>query len=113
MKIDLALLQQQKLSLLHIIDTLGTKSQLKQDMEGILNLLDAAQDEQEDKFPNGLSNWIETHHEIVKEVERMLNQSQDTWSKRLYDAQANGGTGGIWMLCEELTDKFEQENKGV
>jgi len=96
MKIDLSLLQQQKETLLNIISRLEGETDVCEDLTGLIHLIDAAQDEQEDKFPNGLSNWIETHHEIVKEVERMLNQSQDTWIKRLYDVQANGGTGGIW-----------------
>lgn len=43
----------------------------------------------------------------------MLNEDEDTWGRKLYDAQANEGTGGIWKLCEDLTDKFEQENIGV
>lgn len=112
MNIDLELLAKQKLTLLHKIE-IETNETVKADLEGILNLLDAVQDEQEYKFPNGLLNWIEAHHEIVKEVQRMLNQDEDTWSKRLRDTQLEGGTGGIWVLCEELTDKFEQEHKGV
>lgn len=66
------------------------------------------------KFPNGFSNWVETHHTIVRNIEHMLdNQDEDMWGKKLYEAQINGGTGGIWILCETLTDKFEQENIGT
>lgn len=71
----------------------------------IMELMDS-----QNKFPNGFSNWVETHHVIVQEVERMLNEDENTWGSILYDAQANGGTGGVWILCEHLTDKFEQEN---
>lgn len=110
MNIDLELLKKQKLSFLHIIDTLEPTSELKADMDGILNLLDAVQDEQEDKFPNGLSNWIETHHEIVKEVERIRNLDEDEQPLIILNLD---GIGGAWALAENLTDKFEQEHKGV
>lgn len=66
------------------------------------------------KFPNGFKNWVETHHCIVQSVEHILyNQESDSWGKKLYDIQVNGGTGGVWQLCEDLTDKFEQENIGA
>lgn len=109
MNIDLELLKKQKLSFLHIIDTLEPTSELKADMDGILNLLDAVQDEQEDKFPNGLSNWIETHHEIVSAI--ALNP-EDAHNK-VNDIEATKGTGGLYEFAEALTDKFEQEHKGV
>lgn len=136
MNIDYKLLQAQKLELVGLAmenqtdkkevgEPLLTKEQAEA-LDGIISLLDAIGDEfvdgktpefkrvDDDKFPNGFSNWVETHHVIVRDVENMIdNQDEDTWGRKLYDAEANGGTGGIWILCETLTDKFEQEHKGV
>lgn len=67
-----------------------------------------------DKFPNGFEAWVETHHVMVENIERMINNhAEDTWGERLYKAQTEGGMGGVWLLCRDLTDKFEQENIGV
>jgi hypothetical protein len=60
-------------------------------------------------LPNGFTNWIETHHQVVEAI--TLNLEKDRYEgevKRRYDAQ---GRGGIWELAEELTDKFEKLNK--
>lgn len=108
MNIDLELLAKQKLTLLHKIET-ETNETVKEDLIGILHLLDWAQDVQEDKFPNGLSNWIETHHEIVSAI--ALNP-EDAHNK-VNDIEATKGTGGLYEFAEALTDKFEQEHKGT
>lgn len=136
MNIDYKLLQAQKLELVGLAmeNQSGTKEQesgfLSKEQadafDGIINLLDGIGDEfidgktpefkrvDDTKFPNGFSNWVETHHTIVRNIEHMLdNQDEDMWGQRLYEVQANGGTGGVWILCENLTDKFEQENIGV
>jgi len=135
MNIDYKLLQEQKLELVGLAMENQTGTMAKDPnflteeqadaIDGVISLLDAIGDSfvdgntpefkrvDNDKFPNGLKNWIETHHVIVMEVERMLNKDEDMWYTKLYDAQVNGGTGGIWILCEQLTDKFEQENIGM
>ncbi len=127
MNIDYKLLQAQKLELVGLAmeNQTGTKElqsgfltkEQADALDGVISLLDAIEDKQNpitDKFPNGFSNWVETHHTIVRNIEHMLdNQDEDMWGQRLYEVQAKGGTGGVWILCESLTDKFEQENIGV
>ena len=116
MNLDLELLKKQKLILVELLmryDKTVAPTELAPNeheaIEGIVNLLDAVQDEQEDKFPNGLSNWIETHHEIVSAI--ALNP-EDAHNK-VNDIEATKGTGGLYEFAEALTDKFEQEHKGV
>jgi len=60
-------------------------------------------------FPNGFRNWAETHHEIVSMITLMMDN--DNYPKKLEDTQIQHGSGGIWDLCIDLTDKFELENK--
>jgi hypothetical protein len=112
MNIDLKLLKKQRNHLNNILADdqaieLLSKAQ-KNALQGIQNLLDALSDEQEDKFPNGLTSWIETHHEIVAAI--ALNP-EDAHNK-VNDVEATMGTGGLYELGEKLTDKFEQEHKG-
>jgi len=61
------------------------------------------------KFPNGLSNWIETHHEVVSHLVLTEGFPESKAAKTMQDQ----GTGGVYELAEALTDKFENENKGV
>lgn len=108
MNIDLTLLQQQKETLLNIISRLEGETDVCEDLTGLLNLIDAVQDEQEDKFPNGLTSWIETHHEIVSAIALTPEDAHN----KVSDVEATMGTGGLYELAEKLTDKFEQEHKG-
>jgi len=112
MNIDLELLKKQKLSFLHIIDTLESTSELKADMDGILNLLDAVQDEQEDKFPNGFDDWHETHFEIVASIQTHMNQDEDSVPNILGMTEMMQGLGGLYELAHDWTCEFEQEHKG-
>lgn len=52
MNIDFKLLKQQKESLLIVIDSLDPDSKLRNDLDGILYLIDGIQDEQEDGNEN-------------------------------------------------------------
>ena len=123
MNIDFKLLSIQKLELVNLssqfnqpeaINKTGFLNKKQSDaLDGVIGLIDAIQDQQEDKFPNGFKNWVETHHVIVENITLILNKSEDEWTQKVFDAQSNEGTGGIWKLCEDLTDKFEQENIGV
>ena len=62
-------------------------------------------------FPSGFTSWIETHHEVVSFM--ALELQKDVIGLKVlrerYEAQ---GTGGMYELAEELTDKFEKMNKG-
>lgn len=61
------------------------------------------------KFPNGFNSWQETHYEIVSFIQAELRKNFPSGLiGRRYEEQ---GTGGIYELSEELTDKFEQMNK--
>ena len=65
----------------------------------------------EKSFPNGFASWMETHHEIVSAIAIDLNRCTP-WSKRLLEISESQGTGGIYELAEELTDKFEKKYEG-
>ena len=119
MNIDFKLLKKQKQDLILISNQASknelmngggklTKKQLDS-IDGIIGLLDAIQDEQEDKFPNGLISWVETHHEIVSAIALTPEDAHN----KVNDIEATKGTGGLYEFAEALTDKFEQENKGV
>ena len=62
----------------------------------------------ENKMPNGLTSWIETHHEIVSEISIMLAAVENNLPTRVMETR---GTGGVYELGEELTDKFERINE--
>lgn len=59
-----------------------------------------------EKFPNGITSYLETYFEVVSEMTRQENISDSRVSKVAY----TGGTGALYELAEELTDKFEQDN---
>jgi hypothetical protein len=64
----------------------------------------------EKQFPNGFSSWAETHHEIVSIVTLAMENSK-TMPISLEEIQMQSGTGGIWELCIDLTDQFEELNR--
>ena len=62
-----------------------------------------------DKFPNGFEEWQETHYEIVSEITKWdYDEHPSKVVREHYDAW---GTGGMYDLARELTDKFELEHK--
>lgn len=66
------------------------------------------------EFPNGFTNWIETHHDVVAEISGRLwannfDQDEDTILGERFREQ---GSGGMYELAEELTDEFEEAYKG-
>jgi len=58
-------------------------------------------------FPNGFSSWAETHYEMVVAIE---NNSD---SEIVQNREQEQGTGGLYELSIELTDKFEEKHKDV
>ena len=62
----------------------------------------------EKQFPNGFASWMETHHEIVAH----LTSTVDFSGSAAHFAISTGGTGRLYELAEDLTDKFEQQFKG-
>lgn len=62
-------------------------------------------------FPNGFDNWHETHFEVVTEINLQIIENRPC--KRIYETLEKIGHGGLYELAKELTDKFEEQNKGV
>ena len=62
------------------------------------------------KFPNGFESWQETHFEVVQAItiEYMKDNPRGVVKER-HDSQ---GHGGLYELAEELTNEFEELNKG-
>jgi hypothetical protein len=58
------------------------------------------------KFPNGITSYLETHCVISMEFQRLIeNESGFPWN--VYNEK---GTGGIYDLAEELSDEFEKNH---
>jgi hypothetical protein len=62
-------------------------------------------------FPNGFDSWIETHFEIVSYITTEI--SKDKFDSKLVETRhEEQGKCGMYGLAEELTDEFEELNKG-
>lgn len=61
-------------------------------------------------FPNGFRSWAETHHEIVSIIE--LIRLNENGPEKITEIQKRDGSAGFYDLCIELTDVFEDMNKG-
>lgn len=57
-------------------------------------------------FVNGKTSWLETHFEIVAGIQQALKKKGKNIALQRQEQQ---GTGGLYELSEELTDKFETE----
>lgn len=88
---------------------LFTKKAVKGDWDSIWNAIKNKQGTEVKVFPNGFSAWHETHFEIVSAINSQLSISEDNMSNRVKYAQ---GTGGLYELAEELTNKFEKMHQG-
>jgi len=64
-----------------------------------------------EKFPNGIENYLETHFEIVQAI--TLEYMNEDPKGRVVEEHEAHGHGGLYMLAEELTDKFEQQYRNV
>lgn len=62
----------------------------------------------EKEFPNGFTSWTETHHEVVRAIALADNGCT---SVVVSSVAGMKGTGGLYELAEELTDKFEELHK--
>lgn len=62
------------------------------------------------EFVNGFDSWHETHFEMVQAIaiEHSKDEPQGVVKER-HDAQ---GHGGLYELALELTNEFEELNKG-
>lgn len=60
-------------------------------------------------FPNGFLSWQETHFEVVSAIS--LQAKKDKPCDIISEIKESQGTGGLYELAEELTDKFENIHK--
>lgn len=59
------------------------------------------------KFPNGFDNWQETHFLIVETIVNSMHLS----GNKAHKVHESSGTGGLFELAKELTNKFELLHK--
>jgi hypothetical protein len=64
-------------------------------------------------FPNGHIEWAETHHVIVTELNSFLDGREYPLPHVLQKVLDEEGTGGVMQLGIDLTNKFEEQYKGV
>ena len=64
------------------------------------------------EFVNGFENWHETHFEVVSAITQELRKDPNDIAPVVAKRQLEQGTGGMYELAQELTDKFEELNKG-
>ena len=62
------------------------------------------------EFPNGFESYLETHYEVVSYLSMCLNNTPEGKVAKHYNQH---GTGGMYDLAKELTDKFETKFKDV
>ena len=62
-------------------------------------------------FVNGFENWHETHFEIVSAI--ALSLDKDLFKSEISKIYEDQGRGGMYELARDLTNKFEEEFKGV
>lgn len=58
-----------------------------------------------EKFPNGITSYLETYYEIVSGITESINLGD--LSKRVTLVQGIEGRGGLYELAEKLTNAFE------
>lgn len=80
----------------------------QQEVKLFIKLSDDGLKISESKFPNGFDDWQETHFEMVQRI----CQTEHFNGSKSYKVATEEGIGGLYLLAENLTDKFEQENKG-
>jgi len=61
-------------------------------------------------FPNGFTSWYETFFEIASAISHVARQEFPRGV--VAEVQQAQGTGGLYELAEELTDKFEALHTG-
>ncbi len=70
------------------------------------------------RFPNGVINYLETHHEVVAFIshyETKANFESSPSQKRttaIDKAREAGGTCEVYTLARTWTNEFEVKNKG-
>lgn len=76
--------------------------------DDLLTNLPTGKEFNEHRFPNGFSNWHETHYFISTHIAAIENNEGSV----AYRRRAEQGIGGLWELAQELTDEFETLHEG-
>ena len=63
-------------------------------------------------FPNGITNFLETHYEIVSAITRRIDSDSYPKNTRLSVFHKQEGLARLYSLAETLTRRFETENTG-
>lgn len=59
-------------------------------------------------FPNDFTSWIETFYEVVSKLNKLEQESNNTFNDLI---DSKGGIGGMYEFAEDLTDEFENLNE--
>lgn len=60
------------------------------------------------ELPNDFESWQETHFEIVS----MITLDLEKGNNKVEEISETQGTGGLYTLAKQLTDKFEKLHEG-
>lgn len=58
------------------------------------------------KFKFALSDFCETHYEVVKQLEYLKEKGEQSKPAKIIDIEENKGMGGFWELALEISKKF-------
>ena len=64
-------------------------------------------------FPNGFDSWQKTHFEVVEVLVYMRNLEADKKPKGYIEALDQSAGDKLYNLAIELTNKYEEQTKGV
>jgi hypothetical protein len=63
-------------------------------------------------FPNGFESWQKTHFEVVEVLVFMRSLTEENQPKRFSEAIDRSASDQMYHLALELTNKYEEQNKG-
>lgn len=77
-------------------------------MDAAKKSIENHQKKEEEQFPNGFEDWHETHFEITRAISNSEHLSGSVANK----ITCTMGTGGLYELARDLTNKFEKLHRG-
>ena len=63
------------------------------------------------RFQNSIENYLETYYEIVQAI--TIEHIKDSPKGKVKDIYDSEGRGGLYVLANQLTNKFENMYKNV
>lgn len=126
-EVDTTLLRQQLDHLLTLLvndsDTHYTPEEKEKHnsyIEGLINMCDCILDTLEvletdrpPSFPNGFTDWHETHYQVVEMIHMEMDKPDDALPPLLHRIQMDEGRGGLWELACQITNAFENKYQGI